>query len=57
VKNTCEKIQNTGKCHDEETGNELSAEAALKLLAKLLKRVKVEYNEAQIWLKDFYGDV
>ncbi|KAF9561352.1 Hpt, histidine phosphotransferase protein [Agrocybe pediades] len=56
VKNTCEKIQNTGNCRDEETGKDLTDEAALKVLARLLKRVKVEYNEAEVWLKNFYGE-
>jgi len=55
VQNTCEMIQHHGHLRDEEANVDLTREEALERLEKLLKRVKREYIEAQIWLKEFFG--
>ncbi|PPQ81282.1 hypothetical protein CVT25_015066 [Psilocybe cyanescens] len=54
VQNSCEKIQHYGQLRDEVANKDLSPSEALDKTSKLLKRVKKEYNEAQVWLKDFY---
>ena len=53
----CEKIQHSGLKRDEEANKNLTSEEALKSIQKLLKQVKVDYHEAQIWLTDFYEEV
>jgi HPt (histidine-containing phosphotransfer) domain-containing protein len=57
VQDSCEKIQNSGLKRDEEANKNLTPEEALKSIQKLLKQVKVDYHEAQIWLTDFYEEV
>ncbi|KAG1462393.1 hypothetical protein G6F56_005527 [Rhizopus delemar] len=52
VKATCEKIQNVGNKKGED--GELNDEEALKELAILLPQVKIEYSEAEEYLKNFY---
>jgi osomolarity two-component system phosphorelay intermediate protein YPD1 len=57
VKESCEKIQHRGLLRDEEADNGLTHEEALKSIQELLKQVKVDNHEADIWLKDFYKDL
>jgi len=57
VKESCEKIQHRGLLRDEEADNGLTHEEALKSIQELLKQVKVDNHEADIWLNDFYKDL
>jgi hypothetical protein len=54
VQKSCEKIQHSGHQRDEEADKDLTPEEALESIQKLLKRVKVDYREAEIWLKEYY---
>ncbi|KAI7902912.1 signal transduction histidine kinase [Cokeromyces recurvatus] len=56
VKATCEKIQNIGNCQDEEGAGAIDEEEALKRITPLLPQVKIEYSEAEEYLKNFYED-
>ncbi|KAF8909000.1 signal transduction histidine kinase, partial [Gymnopilus junonius] len=56
VQHTCEQIQHVGNLRDEKSEKNLKPAEALKQMGKLLKRVKIEYKEAQVWMKDFYGE-
>ncbi|PPR07103.1 hypothetical protein CVT24_010939 [Panaeolus cyanescens] len=51
VQATCETIQHRGQKRDEEKDSDLSASEALSIIEELLKKVKVEYDEAEDWLK------
>ncbi|KAH9480539.1 Multistep phosphorelay regulator 1 [Psilocybe cubensis] len=55
VQNSCEKIQHYGQLRDEVANRDLTPAEALEKTSKLLRRVRKEYNEAQDWLKKFYG--
>jgi len=55
VKESCEKIQHNGLLRDDKTDKRLTPEDALKSIQELLKQVKVDNNEADIWLQDFYN--
>lgn len=57
VQHTCEEIQHVGDLRDEKSEKNLKPTEALKRMGKLLKRVKIEYKEAQAWMKNFYGEV
>lgn len=54
MKATCEKIQNLGKLQDDDNTATLSEEEALKRITPLLPQVKIEYAEAEEYLKNFY---
>lgn len=56
VQLTCERIQNYGKLHDDQTGAELTEPQALARLEPLLKRVKKEFADAEEWLTKWYKD-
>ncbi|KAF8967072.1 signal transduction histidine kinase, partial [Flammula alnicola] len=56
VQDSCEKIQHYGHLRDEDAKKDLTADEAFNAIVKMLKRVQLQYNEAQLWLKDFYGD-
>ncbi|PGH27289.1 hypothetical protein AJ80_00999 [Polytolypa hystricis UAMH7299] len=57
VKDGCEKIQNFGAKKDESgTVDEPSESKALENIAKTLKEVKKDYDDAAKELKHFYGD-
>lgn len=56
VQVSCELIQHYGKQWDTETNQELAPEMALAKIGPLLARVKEEYNVAEKWLKEWYGD-
>ena len=57
IKDSCEKIQHYGALKDE-AGNpsNLSSEECLSRIGKILKVVKIEYQEAEKALKRFYHD-
>ena len=50
-----ERIQHYGQLWDEQAEKKLKEEEALKLIEPLLKRVKKEYADAEVWLKDWYA--
>ncbi|EGO23610.1 histidine kinase, phosphotransfer Hpt [Serpula lacrymans var. lacrymans S7.9] len=54
VQASCEKIQHYGSLRDEEAGEPLAPEAALKKIDPLLESVKKEYAVAEKWLKEWY---
>lgn len=56
VKDSCEKMQHYGNMRDEEAGEELSEEAALKKIQDLVALVEEEYEEAAEWLKRYYRE-
>ncbi|KAF9046469.1 histidine-phosphotransfer domain, HPT domain-containing protein, partial [Panaeolus papilionaceus] len=53
VQATCESIQHSGQKRDESKNKDLSTSEALALIEGLLMRVKVEYDEAEAWLKSW----
>ncbi|KAF9485867.1 histidine-phosphotransfer domain, HPT domain-containing protein [Pholiota conissans] len=55
VQDSCEKIQHLG--HRLDGSRQLSDDEALAKITKMVKRVRIQYGEAQKWLKDFYGEV
>ncbi|KAK0563299.1 Phosphorelay intermediate protein [Tilletia horrida] len=57
VRDSCEAMQHYGKQHDEDGIRVISRQDAIDRLKKTLKAVKVQYKEAEIVLKRFYGDV
>ncbi|KAI8590843.1 signal transduction histidine kinase [Geranomyces variabilis] len=57
VKSSCEKMQHYGNMKDEHGSGSLSEDEALKRIATLLKQTKIEYHEAEKYLKEFYGDM
>ncbi|CAA7261429.1 unnamed protein product [Cyclocybe aegerita] len=56
VQSTCEKIQHCGHRRDENNNKDLSPIEALQQMRILLKSVRLQYAEAEIWLKNFYGE-
>ncbi|KAI9016784.1 signal transduction histidine kinase [Hyaloraphidium curvatum] len=54
VKSSCEKIQHYGNLRSEDGKDEISEADAVDLIKKLLDQAKGEYEEAEVWLKDFY---
>ncbi|KAK0546091.1 Phosphorelay intermediate protein [Tilletia horrida] len=57
VRDSCEAMQHYGKQHDEDGIRVISRQDAIDRLKKTLKAVKLQYKEAEIVLKRFYGDV
>lgn len=57
VQDSCEKIQHYGHLRDEEKKTDLSPTEALDRIVKTVKRVKIDYDEAQIWLTEFFGSI
>lgn len=55
VQLSCERMQHYGKLRDEEKGTNLTQDTALKMIADLLSGLKLEYAEAEKWLRDFLG--
>jgi len=55
VQASCEKMQHYGSLRDEEKGCDLKEDTALEMIADLHKGLKVEYAEAEIWLKNYFG--
>ncbi|TIA87481.1 hypothetical protein E3P99_03136 [Wallemia hederae] len=56
VKQSCEAIQNLGRLQDPKTHKEISSEIALSEVETALVNAKEEYEEAEGWLKAFYGE-
>ena len=54
VQASCEKIQHYGQLRDEEKGEDLTTEEALKKIESLLGTVKSEYGTAESALKAWY---
>lgn len=48
-------MQHYGSLRDEEKGSDLTEAIALDMIADLHKGLKVEYAEAEIWLKNYFG--
>lgn len=55
VQHSCEKMQHYGQLRDEEKGCDLKADVALGMIVELHKELKVEYAEAEKWLKNYFG--
>jgi len=53
VQESCEEMQNVGLLKDH-LGRTLVAGEALPMMDIILKRVKVEYDEAERWLKNYF---
>ncbi|KAJ6620772.1 CoA-transferase family III domain-containing protein [Mycena sp. CBHHK59/15] len=56
VQASCEKMQNYGELRDEGAGKDLSDEQALEKIDALLRNIKVEYADAEKFLKKWYAD-
>jgi len=54
VQLSCERIQHYGDLRDEEAEVDLTEVDALAKIGKTLRSVKVEYDEAEKWLKNYY---
>lgn len=54
VKESCEKMQHYGNKKDEGGEKDITEQQALDKLTPLIKQLKTEYTEAEVWLKDFY---
>ena len=54
VQASCEKMQHYGHLRDEEQGRDLSPDVALDMIVKLHEGLKVEYTEAEKWLKNYF---
>lgn len=56
VQASCEQVQHYGDLRDEELKKDLTPVEALAKIDVTLKRVKVEYAEAEKWLKSYYKE-
>lgn len=56
VQASCELMQHLGHLRDSETGKDITSEVALGKIGPLLTRVKVEYEEAEKWLKNWFAE-
>ena len=56
VQASCEKMQHYGNMRDEEAGEALSPEEALKRITELLSGCKRDYQVAKRWLEKLYED-
>lgn len=56
MQNSCEKMQHYGNLRDEEVGENLDEDEALKRIKKLLVDCKRDYNIASRYLRRLYGD-
>ncbi|SCV68119.1 BQ2448_240 [Microbotryum intermedium] len=55
VQHSCELMQHYGKCKDGSgEGADLTEEVALRKCRALLKRLRIEQDEAKAWLENFY---
>jgi len=55
VQTGCEKMQHYGQLKRGANGPKLLPEEALSLIEPLLVKIKAGHQEAEKWLKDFYG--
>jgi|SRR5579862_1975074 osomolarity two-component system, phosphorelay intermediate protein YPD1 len=56
LKASCEKIQNYGNKLDETGNRPISEDEALAKIAEVLVVTKKDFEDAEIWLKRFYGE-
>jgi osomolarity two-component system phosphorelay intermediate protein YPD1 len=49
-------MQHYGQLRDEEVKVDLTNEEALGKIERLLKQVKLEYRDAEKWLKNYYAE-
>ncbi|KAF8333528.1 histidine kinase, phosphotransfer Hpt [Cantharellus anzutake] len=54
VQESCERMQHYGKLRDEEKGVSITEKDALERIGKLIPQLKVDYAEAEKWLKEHY---
>lgn len=54
VQASCERMQHYGKLRDEEKHIDLTRSNALKMIVDLHSGLKVEYAEAEKWLRNFF---
>ncbi|KAF9534506.1 signal transduction histidine kinase [Crepidotus variabilis] len=54
VQRLCEKIQHCGACRDEKLDKDMTQGEAMDVMRKLLRTLKLEYADAEDWLKDFF---
>ncbi|GFZ43644.1 hypothetical protein JCM24511_01364, partial [Saitozyma sp. JCM 24511] len=56
VQASCEKMQHYGNCRDEEAGETLSEEEALRRIKGLLADCMTDYEVAKGWMKRLYEE-
>ena len=56
MQDSCEQIQHLGHLRDEEKDATLTAVEALAKLKTMVKRVQIQYQEAETWLKEFFAE-
>ncbi|KAL1921652.1 uncharacterized protein VTP21DRAFT_10294 [Calcarisporiella thermophila] len=56
VKASCEKIQHNGNLKDATGTTTIGEQEALQLVTNLLKQVKREYKQAEVYLRHFYQE-
>jgi osomolarity two-component system phosphorelay intermediate protein YPD1 len=56
VQASCEKMQHYGNCRDEEAGETLSEEEALRRIKGLLSDCTTDYEVAKGWMKRLYEE-
>jgi len=56
VQQSCTKIQHYGVLRDEEAAKDLDSKQALEMITAMLAQVKVEYEAAEKWLKNWYKE-
>ncbi|KAH7097381.1 signal transduction histidine kinase [Auriculariales sp. MPI-PUGE-AT-0066] len=56
VHHSCEYMQNYGKCKNATGAKAISEDVALARITTLLGRVKTEFDEAEIYLKEWYEE-
>lgn len=57
VQHSCEKMQHYGQQRDEEKGIDLKEDVALQMIVDLHKGLKVEYAEAEKWLREYFQNL
>ncbi|ORY33703.1 signal transduction histidine kinase [Naematelia encephala] len=56
VQASCEKMQHYGHLRDEEAGEPLKADEALKRIKELLEKCKADYEDAKKWMEELYEE-
>jgi len=56
VVHSCERIQHLGALRDVDNDEDVASDVALDKITDILGTAKVEYGEAQTWLKDWYEE-
>jgi len=55
VRDSCEKIQHWGASKDEAGNKDISEKEALEKIRDILPKMKMDYDDVEKWLKDFFG--